>query len=148
MLKSRGYTLTEILVVLVIIGILAVLAWPNYMAAVKEKTLNREAKASLALIRAAEKIYKMEQGFYYPATGITPTIAQINSDLKLSLSDNPDDNLSNSWKISIDSAGTVAEALRQGGSGADGRTWEIDLQGSDIEDEEAVCTEGTGHNCP
>jgi prepilin-type N-terminal cleavage/methylation domain-containing protein len=150
MLKSRAYTLTEILVVLVIIGILAVLAWPNYMAAVKEKTLNREAKASLALIRAAEKIYKMEQGFYYPypPAGITPTIAQINSDLKLSLSDEPSVNPSNSWKIGIDSAGTVAEALRQGGSGADGRTWEIDLQGSDLEDEEPVCTEGTGHNCP
>ena len=65
-----SFTLIEMLVVLVIIATLAALAWPNYMA-IKEKTLNREAKATLALIRAAEKVYKMEEGFYYPSPATT-----------------------------------------------------------------------------
>ncbi|HNW40046.1 MAG TPA: prepilin-type N-terminal cleavage/methylation domain-containing protein [Candidatus Omnitrophota bacterium] len=40
MLKKKSFTLMEMLVVLVIIGTLAALAWPNYVA-IKEKTLNR-----------------------------------------------------------------------------------------------------------
>ena len=84
-MKRKGFTLTEILVVVVIIATLAALAWPNYMA-IKEKTLNREAKASLALIRAAEKIYKLEQGFYYPhpAGSTENDTSLINNYLKLS----------------------------------------------------------------
>jgi type II secretory pathway pseudopilin PulG len=108
--------------------------------AIKEKTLNREAKANLALIRAAEKIYRMEQGFYYPQTGEETTISVINSFLKLSLPDSA----SVSWDITVrgDAAGENAEALRSGGSGADGRIWSIDFPG----ETEPSCSGGS--YCP
>jgi len=139
MYQRKGYTLIEILVVLVIIGTLAALAWPNYMA-IKEKTLNREAKANLALIRAAEKIYRMEQGFYYPRLDTTDVISDINSFLKLSLPESA----SVSWSISIDSTGApeTAEAQRVGGSGADGRIWSISFPG----ETEPSCSGGS--YCP
>jgi len=138
MLTKKAYTLIEILVVLVIIGTLAALAWPNYMA-IKEKTLNREAKASLALIRAAEKIYRMEQGYYYPYSTTSSVISNINRDLKLSLPESA----SASWSISLDGTGAgSAEATRVGGGGADGRIWKVDFPG----DVDPSCSGGSA--CP
>ncbi|MFH1190907.1 MAG: prepilin-type N-terminal cleavage/methylation domain-containing protein [Candidatus Omnitrophota bacterium] len=138
MLKRKGFTAIEILVVLVIIGTLAALAWPNYMA-IKEKSLNREAQASLALIRAAEKIYRMEGGFYYPYGVITNNVGLINTNLRLSLTESA----SASWTISLDGRSTgSAQALRQGGGGADGRVWSIDFPGG----VDPTCSGGT--YCP
>ena len=68
MRAKKSFTLAEVLVVLIIVAILAALALPNF-GAVKEKSLDREAKASLALIQAAEKIYKMETAVYYSSSG-------------------------------------------------------------------------------
>ncbi|MBU4418269.1 MAG: type II secretion system GspH family protein, partial [Candidatus Omnitrophica bacterium] len=135
MLKKKGFTLIEILVVLIIVGILAALAWPNYMA-IKEKTLNREARASLALIRAAEKIYRMEQNYYYPFSTTTNVISDINRDLKLSLPESA----SVSWSISLNSVGApqYGTATRTG-VGVDGRTWRIDFPG----DVDPSCTGGS-----
>jgi prepilin-type N-terminal cleavage/methylation domain-containing protein len=120
MLKAEGYTLVEILVVLVIIGVLIVLGWPNYLK-IKEVTLNREAKASLALISAADKIYKMEQTFYYPYSTSENSPANINTNLKLSLPTAPP-----SWSITVDSTTPGSEkatAKRSIGAGADNRVW-------------------------
>jgi prepilin-type N-terminal cleavage/methylation domain-containing protein len=66
--KIAAFTLTEVLSALIIIAILAALALPQFNHA-KERTLAREAKANLKLIDAAEKIYRMEEGFYYPYSG-------------------------------------------------------------------------------
>ncbi len=118
--KRDGFTLIEVLVTLVIISTLVALTWPNYVA-IKEKSLNREAKASLALIRAAEKIYKMEQGFYYPNSATENDVSQINSFLKLSLPASASVN----WAVNLNSAGS-ATATR---NGSDGRVWSINFPG-------------------
>ena len=138
MLKKRGFTFLEIVIVLVIIGILAALAWPNFVA-IKEKTLNREAKAILMLIRVAEKDYRMEYGFYYPRSATTGVISNINRDLKLSLPVSASVN----WSISLNSAGSpeFATATRIG-VGVDGRIWRINFSG----DTEPTCSGGTA--CP
>lgn len=118
MLMKKGFTLAELLVVLVIIGVLAAIALPNFTTT-KEKTLDREAKATLALMRAANRIYRMEfgTGAYYPVDDSNPTVALINTDLKLSLPTTASPNWS--YTVSNHSTGTN-QATRSG------RTWTLD----------------------
>jgi prepilin-type N-terminal cleavage/methylation domain-containing protein len=135
MLKKNGHSLVEILVVVVVIGTIAALAWPNYKA-IKEKTLNREAKASLSLIRAAEKIYRLEQGIYYPypASTIVSNAAEINSYLKLSLPESGSIN----WTVRVNSA-LAAESATATRVGVDSRVWTIYFAG----DSNPTCGSGT-----
>ncbi len=123
--------------VVLIIGILAALTFPNYTA-IKEKSLNREAKASLALIRAAEKIYRLEEGSYYPLpAGIENVASVINSYLKLSL---PEAVIpAPLWTISVNSNPVESASALRTGVGADGRTWQINFSG----DTDPSCSGGT-----
>lgn len=139
MLMKKGFTLIEILVVIVIIAILAALALPNKQKD-KENALNREAKATLALIRAAEKIYRLEHGFYYPRPAATiNVVSDINNFLKLNLPESATVN----WAIGVNSnpLSEFATATRVG-VGADGRIWNISFSG----DTDPSCSGGTG--CP
>ncbi len=111
-LKDKGFTLIEILVVIIIIGILATLGMVNY-SGVKERALGKEAIASLKLMAAAEKIYRMEQGGYFPVSGGGQSnLTAINNNLKLSLTNT-------SWNYNISGGNTTftAYADRQGSGG-------------------------------
>ena len=129
--NKKSFTLIELLVVIIIIGILAALALPGFGVS-KERVLDKEAKANLALIQAAEKIYKMEAGFYYPSTGTDSVVATINEFLRVNL---PTGALS--WTYTVDTDNTKTTAGRLPG---DTRIWSLDHTGSS-----ATCT-GTG--CP
>jgi len=74
-----GFTMVEILIVIVIVGILAGMGVANFQKT-KEATLNNEAAANLKLIQAAEKIYFMENSAYYAGN-----TAGINTNLRLAL---------------------------------------------------------------
>lgn len=84
MLKKNGFSLVEVLVVIIIIGILVALALPGF-GVTKERTLDKEAKASLRLIQAAQKIYRMEMGFYFPSATSSSDVNLINTNLKVRL---------------------------------------------------------------
>src|SRR5580698_5545928 len=61
--RVKGYTLTEILVVLVIIGILVLLALPNLLPLItRAKSL--EAKTQLAHVQTLEQSYFYEHSKY------------------------------------------------------------------------------------
>jgi general secretion pathway protein G len=82
--RSRGFTLIEIMVVIVILGILAGLVLPRFMGRTEEA---RKVKAKLQIenLEAGLKLYKMDNGTYptteqglealvqKPATGAVPT---------------------------------------------------------------------------
>ena len=121
----------ELLIVIIIIGILAALALPGF-GVTKERVLDKEAKANLALIQAAEKIYRMEAGLFYPSTGSSSVIADINTYLRVNLPTG-----ATSWSYSVDTDGSQTTATR---SVASGRVWTLTYAGST-----AACT-GTG--CP
>src|ERR1700730_17773666 len=61
--RVKGYTLTEILVVLVIIGILVLLALPNLPPLIT-KAKSTEAKVQLEHIQTLEKTYFYEHSKY------------------------------------------------------------------------------------
>ena len=82
----KGFTLIELIAIVVIIGILAAIAYPRYQKT-KERALGREAVSNLRLILAAERIHRMNNGKYWPDTAWTNSMVDINQNLKLSLSD-------------------------------------------------------------
>ncbi|MBI4981851.1 MAG: prepilin-type N-terminal cleavage/methylation domain-containing protein [Candidatus Omnitrophica bacterium] len=88
MKNSKSFTLIELMIVLLIVGILAALGVANYSSA-RENAFDREAQANLSLILAAERIARMESNVN-PAVYLAPTIiptpnAGINQDLNLLL---------------------------------------------------------------
>ncbi|MDD5255182.1 MAG: prepilin-type N-terminal cleavage/methylation domain-containing protein [Candidatus Omnitrophica bacterium] len=133
--RTSGVTLTEILTVIIIIAILAALALPQF-ATTRERALSKEAKANLKIIDAAEKIYRMEVGFYYPYSGSKTDPVEINSDLKLSVTEN-------NWDYAI-SGGSgssyVATADRQGSGGYSNCVYTV-TDGSSEPTPNAYCTD-------
>ena len=105
---NKGFTIIELMIVLVIIGVLASLAIPGFLRT-KERALDKEAQIGLNFIAAGEKIYRVKTGSYYPLSGIVNK-SDIEDNLQLDLS-------SSAWEYSIDglSSGGVnfnATALR------------------------------------
>jgi type IV pilus assembly protein PilE len=60
---KKGFTLLELIVVIIIIGILATLGFTQYTRVV-EKGRTAEAKALLGQMRTAQEAYKQEYGSY------------------------------------------------------------------------------------
>lgn len=65
-MRKKGFTLVELMVVIIIIGICAGIAIPSYRNAV-EKTWKGKATHTLACIWAAEKRYHIDYGTYADA---------------------------------------------------------------------------------
>ncbi|MDD2703538.1 MAG: prepilin-type N-terminal cleavage/methylation domain-containing protein [Candidatus Omnitrophica bacterium] len=123
---SRGVALIEIIVVIIVISIIATMGLINY-SGVKEDSLDKEARANLKLIQAAEKLYHIEfNPYYYPTTGSASNLTLINDNLKLSLPTG-----SPKWTYVLDSTGT-AVATR---TGSGGRQWTLTISA-----DEPTCT--------
>jgi general secretion pathway protein G len=65
--RVRGFTLIEIMVVVVIIGLLAALVVPNLMGRVGQASVTK-AKADVQAIETALTMYKLDN-FNYPSSG-------------------------------------------------------------------------------
>ena len=93
---TRGFTLLELMVVIVIIGVLAVLIAPNVLRRVGEAKVTA-AKADLSTLLNQLKIYKLDNG-RYPSTDqglqalvARPTTGTIPSNWKSYLDKLPED---------------------------------------------------------
>jgi len=77
-MRSKGFTLVEVLIVVIIIGILAAIGIPQFASSI-EKARGGEARAGLGHIQTAEKIYYAENDAYTD---------DLKNDLDLSLTEN------------------------------------------------------------
>ncbi len=142
MVKNKSFTLLELVIVIIITGVLATQAVTQY-GSYKETTLDKEAKANLKLIVAAEKIYRMETSFYYDSGTTQPdAITNINTDLRLLLSNATNRN----WNYLTTANNTTTpvsccgQATRNGGNS---RNWRMRYNATAPDDEPVA-----GSTCP
>ena len=67
---SRGLTLLEVLLVVVVLGVLAAIVIPN-LSVFKRRALVSSAKATLTLVYSAGQMYRTDQGQFPPGSGVT-----------------------------------------------------------------------------
>ena len=83
-----GFTLIELITVVIIIGVIAAFAIPSYQTAI-ERTHRRDAETNLMAIHADNKIYFSDKSVYWPDPVVNDPpgvlLAGINSALKLSI---------------------------------------------------------------
>lgn len=80
---KRGFTLMEIMIVIIILGVIVAFAIPSYTKAV-EKGYERDAVVQLQAIASAAEFYKGQAGDYPDGSTMT-NVSQINSVLGLNI---------------------------------------------------------------
>ena len=65
---KAGFTLIELMIVIIIVGVLAAAAVPIYTGFVR-RAYTTEAKATVGTIRSSEQVYKAEHGEWLITTG-------------------------------------------------------------------------------
>lgn len=94
----KAMTLVEIMVVVVIIGVIAMVALVR-LSGPREQVIEKEARATLRLIAAAQKIYRMEYQTYIGAVDTT----EVNQMLRMRISNN---SATANWNYCVTSTGT------------------------------------------
>jgi len=119
---SKGITLIELLIVIVIVGVLAAIAIPaytNYM----QRARRADAKTALEQVRAAQEMWRAEKGGYATNTAaLQNTMGAPSTTI----------NQYYTWNFSVqNSTSFTAQAVPQGSQASDpGGTLRIDQDGT------------------
>lgn len=82
--SAKGFTLMELMIVVIIIGVIAAFAIPNYNKSV-QKAYERDMLAQLISIHAANLLYRSYDGKYWDTGGTDQGLAAINSTLSINI---------------------------------------------------------------
>ena len=93
-IENKGFTLTELLITVIIIGLVAAFAVPNYTRTI-ERSRFRDARAKVIAIHAALEMEEVKTQAYGDGSTITG-LDNINTKLGLNLTD-PDGNFTFSY---------------------------------------------------
>jgi type IV pilus assembly protein PilA len=128
--SQKGFTLIELMIVVVIIGILAALAIPRFMRATT-KSKQSEAKQILKQIYVMERAYRQEKDTYFPPAGVVTvqpagSIAELGIEIMTAAR--------YSYTITGGANAFTATAGSKGATGLDDDaaldTWQIDQTGT------------------
>ena len=78
---KKGFTLVELVIVIVIVGILSVISVPIYRGYV-EKAMVTEGKVLLSAIAKAELAYHVEHGYFLNVSGYDEYVSALDIDLR------------------------------------------------------------------
>ena len=81
---ERGFTLMELMVVVIIIGVIAAFAIPNYSKSI-QKAHERDMLVQLTSIHASNLLYRSYDGKYWNTGGVDKNLAEINSTLSINI---------------------------------------------------------------
>lgn len=81
---GKGFTLMELMVVVIIVGVIAAFAIPNYSKSV-QKAHERDMLVHLTSIHAANLLYRSYDGDYWDTGGADQDLAAINSTLSINI---------------------------------------------------------------
>jgi len=126
--KKGGFTLVELMVVIIIVGILAAAAVPIYSAFVKKARVS-EAKASIGTIRAAEEVYWAENAVYLALPGVASTATTLTDTLGVNVSHNVWWNAGVTWTVSTSGGDDSNEILDSITANAAALTCDAKIQG-------------------
>ena len=85
MTNKKGFTLIEIIIVMIIFGILTAVALPNYFTMLQQGAANAAQNNLLAIYNAQLNYYNTNNAY---CLGPCDTLADINTNLALNLTDN------------------------------------------------------------
>lgn len=81
---APGFTLLELMVVVIIVGVIAAFAIPNYNKSM-QKAHERDMLAQLTSIHAANLLFRSYDGNYWSTGGVNADMAAINSALSINI---------------------------------------------------------------
>jgi type IV pilus assembly protein PilE len=83
----KAFTIMEILIVVIIVGIIAAFAIPNYGKSV-DQSHTQDAIIQLSAIRTANQLYYARTSKFWPAVAGTKDVSAINTALSLNIIEN------------------------------------------------------------
>lgn len=86
-LIKRAFTIMEVMTVVIIVGVIAVFAIPNFSKTMTQSH-EQDTMTQMTALHAANEIYRAQNGGYWPPDASTYNLAAINSALGLSILSN------------------------------------------------------------